>query len=176
MPRRGSVRTTSARTTAPPPISRSSFTCPSEGAYPSGLSAMASAAHTLHLLTADERYLRAANAAMELFAPLAVPRPISFGASLGVMTRLQAPGTQLVVVRGTDAAPIESIARNWDRAGGIVAIVTTEQAGAFAEAGFELFDGRVARDGQSTAYLCRDFVCRLPVVDSAELERQLADA
>ena len=151
---------------------------PSEGAYPSGLSAMASAAHTLHLLTADERYLRAANAAMELFAPLAVPRPISFGAALGVMTRLQEPGTQLVVVRGTDAgaAPIEDVARRWDRAGGVAAIVTTEQAEAFAEAGFELFDGRVARDGQATAYLCRDFVCRLPVVEPAELERQLADA
>ena len=156
---------------------------PSEGAYPSGFSAMASAAHTLYLLTADERYLRAATAAMELFAPLAVPRPISFGASLGVMTRLQAPGTQLVVVRGTDeraadagAAPIEAVARHWDRAGGIAAIVTTEQARAFAAAGFELFDGRLARDGQSTAYLCRDFVCRLPVVESDELERQLADA
>jgi len=158
---------------------------PSEGAYPSGLSAMASAAHTLYLLTSDARYLRAAMASMELFSPLAQGRPVSFGAALGVMTRLQGGSVQLVVVSdaGTDAAgppaslfpSVASVARGFDAAGSLAVVVTSDQARGFAAAGFELFAGRVTAAGESTAYLCRDFTCLLPATTAAELERQLAD-
>jgi uncharacterized protein YyaL (SSP411 family) len=145
---------------------------PSEGAYPSGISAIAAAAHRLYSLTAEPRYRTAATAAMESLAPLAVQRPIAFGGALGVMSALGAESTQLVVVtvgsveNGTDVA---SVARAWERSGAVVAVVTPAQAEAFASAGFELFEGRSTRDDSSTAYLCRDFVCALPVTDAASL-------
>ena len=50
-----------------------------------------------------------------------------------------------------------------------LAIVDETRAAVLAEAGFELFEGRTARDGLPTAYLCRDFVCRLPVTSPAGL-------
>jgi uncharacterized protein YyaL (SSP411 family) len=145
---------------------------PSEGAYPSGISAMAAAATRLHSLTADPRYRAAAVAAMESFAPLAVPRPIAFGGALGVMSALGADATQLVVVTGRgghEGTDVASVARAWERSGAVVAVVTAAQADAFAAAGFELFAGRTTRDDASTAYLCRDFVCALPVTDAASL-------
>ena len=144
---------------------------PSEGAYPSGISAMARAAQRLYALTADPRYLEAATAAMRGFAPLAVQRPIAFGAALGVMSALGADSSQLVVVAGAahDGTNVASVALAWQRSGAVVAIVTAEQALAFAAQGFELFEGRTTRDGESTAYLCRDFVCALPVTDAASL-------
>jgi uncharacterized protein YyaL (SSP411 family) len=144
---------------------------PSEGAYPSGISAMSAAAHTLYSLTADTRYLAAATAAMESIAPLATPRPIAFGAALGVMSALGAASSQLVVVTGHahDGTDVASVARAWQRAGAVVGVVTADQARAFGDAGFELFEGRTSRDGESTAYLCRDFVCALPVTDAASL-------
>jgi len=145
---------------------------PSEGAYPSGLSAMAAAAQRLYSLTADPRYIEAARFAMELFAPLAVQRPIAFGAALGVMSALAAESTQLIVVTGESAhegEDVASVARAWQRSGAVVAVVTTAQAEAFAAAGFELFEGRGSRAGESTAYYCRDFVCALPVTDAASL-------
>jgi len=144
---------------------------PSEGAYPSGISAMARAAQRLYALTADARYLEAATAAMRGFAPLAVQRPIAFGAALGVMSALGADSSQLVVVAGAahDGTNVASVALAWQRSGAVVAIVTAEQALAFAAQGFELFEGRTTRDGESTAYLCRDFVCALPVTDAASL-------
>ncbi len=144
---------------------------PSEGAYPSGISAMAAAAHTLYSLSADTRYLTAATGAMESIAPLATPRPIAFGAALGVMSGLGSASSQLVVVTGhaDDGTDVASVALAWQRSGAIVSIVTPDQAHAFAEAGFELFEGRVTRDGESTAYLCRDFVCALPVTDAVSL-------
>jgi uncharacterized protein YyaL (SSP411 family) len=141
---------------------------PSEGAYPSGLSAMAAAAHRLFLLTADRRYREASRAAMESVAPLAQAQPIAFGAALSVMAALAADATQLVVVG--DGA-LATLARSWQRTGSVTAVVTEEQAREFADAGFELFEGRVG--AVETAYLCSDFVCALPVTSVAALQALL---
>jgi uncharacterized protein YyaL (SSP411 family) len=151
---------------------------PSEGAYPSGLSAAASAAHRLYLLGADEggagaRYLEASRAAMEAVASLAVARPISFGAALEVMSRLSSAVGQLVIV-GDPGSPLAGVARRWMRSGAMVAVVTDAAAASFADAGFELFRARTSLHGLPTAYLCRDFVCGLPLTDPAELEGALA--
>jgi uncharacterized protein len=138
---------------------------PSDGAHPSGLSAMASAQLTLFLLTAHEPYRAAARTAMARVAEPAQQHPVSLGAALTVMARLADPVTHLVVV-GEGA--LAEFARP---RGGIV--VTPDQSRAWAEAGFELFEGKTAR----AAYLCEDFVCRLPVTTVRELESLLpADA
>ncbi|CAN5234350.1 thioredoxin domain-containing protein [soil metagenome] len=134
---------------------------PSDGAQPSGLSAMASAAHTLYLLTAHEPYRAAARAAMARVAEPAQRHPVSLGAALTVMARLADPVRHLVVVGGGELA---DFAR--PRSG---IVVTADQSRAFAEAGFELFEGRTAE----AAYVCEDFVCRLPVTTVSELERLL---
>ncbi|WP_213813681.1 thioredoxin domain-containing protein [Glaciihabitans sp. dw_435] len=150
---------------------------PSEGAYPSGLSAISAAALALHRLSGEGKYLAAATRAMELLAPLAVQRPISFGAALGVMSALDAGARQLVVVTGSGAdasADVTALARRWDRSGSVVSVVNPEQAASLADAGFELYEGRSTRDGLATAYLCEDFVCQLPVTDAESLAALLA--
>ena len=130
---------------------------PTDGAHPSGLSAMAAAEHSLYLLTAHEPYRAAARAALSLVAEPAQRHPVSFGAALGVMARLAEPVRHLVVVGGGELA---AVARE---RGGIV--VTAEQSREWAEVGFELFEGRTAE----AAYVCEDFVCRLPVTTVEEL-------
>lgn len=147
---------------------------PSEGAYPSGLTAMATAAHTLFLLTASRRYERAAREAMRLVAGPAIQVPSAFGAALALMSRLEGDARQLVVVRpadGPDAGgdPNGLVAAARRVAADVVGIVDEPAARELAEAGFELFASREARDGLPTAYLCRDFVCRLPVTTPAGL-------
>ena len=142
-------------------------TDPSEGAYPSGLSAMASAAHTLWLLTSESRYRAAAEQAMASIAPLAEARPMSFGAALGTMVALAADPVQLVVVSAAstpdDEDEVAAFARAWRRAGSVSSVVTVDQAAAFEAAGFDLYAGRTLKDGRTTAYACREFVCDLPV-------------
>lgn len=147
---------------------------PSEGAYPSGLSAMASACAQLALLTGDSRYEIAARRAMEVVAGLAVGHPMAFGAALSVMTGLAAEGQQLVVVSDAESSALASVARGWSRSGAAAVVVTTDQCAAFAAAGFELFEGRVAQRGEPTAYLCHDFVCDLPTTDATALAASLA--
>ena len=145
---------------------------PSEGAYPSGLSATAAAAHTLFLLTGQQRYADAAAAAMRLVAEQASAAPLSFGAALLAMTAMQREPVQLIVVtaEATDAsgAALISAARG-RRDADVTCVVTEVQASALAQAGFELFQGRRSVDGRPTAYLCRNFVCRLPTTDAAQL-------
>lgn len=129
---------------------------PAEGAYPSGLSALASAQHQLFLLTDDASYRAAAVAALEPVAAMAMDRPLSFGAALSAMSRLAGAAQQLVVI-----GEIPEAARR--RANGIVAVATVEQSAAWAAAGFALFEGR----DREAVYECADFVCALPVPAAA---------
>ncbi|MCU1401892.1 MAG: hypothetical protein JWM70_216 [Microbacteriaceae bacterium] len=162
---------------------------PSEGAYPSGSSAAASAARRLYLLGADgpsadqhsadksggaAGYLEASRAAMGAIASLVVTRPVSFGAALEVMSGLLAPAGQLVIVGDDSQSSIVTVARRWVRSGAMVAVVTDAAAVSFADAGFELFRARNSLNGITTAYLCHDFVCRLPLTDPTELDSALA--
>lgn len=159
---------------------------PSEGAYPSGNSAAASAALLLHALTADAHYRAAALRAVAPLASDAVAQPIAFGATLDLLTRLSRPAEQLVLVTPSPADPLDRApapdahadarpddlaarVRTWR--GAVVARATDEQAHLLAAAGFELFADRTTRAGLPTAYLCRDFVCRLPVSDAVALVR-----
>ena len=156
---------------------------PSEGAYPSGLSATADAALLLHRVTGDDRYRQAAQAGLALVADLAPERPLAFGAALRLFDELYAPIEQLVIVSpdhpgvtsppediSTTVSPgqtLHDLARR--HPAGVVASVSEAQARAFTAAGFSLFADRTAPNGQPTAYLCRDFVCRLPITDPAQL-------
>ena len=117
---------------------------------------------------------------MTIVAEQAVARPIGFGAALQVMNALATDPVQLVVVSAaeqasqgrldqTDRKTLVTAARTHPAM--LVTSVTEQQASAFAAAGFELFHSRAVQNGKPTAYLCRNFVCRLPVTDAAELEK-----
>src|SRR5690606_20183276 len=71
---------------------------PSEGAYPSGLSAAADAAHLLFVLTGEARYEDAARAAVAQVATPAQSNPVGYGALLRLAAELAADPVQLVVV------------------------------------------------------------------------------
>ncbi|ASD22908.1 thioredoxin domain-containing protein [Cryobacterium sp. LW097] len=151
-------------------------TDPSEGAYPSGLTAIASAAWRLHLLTGAGRYRDAATAGMVRLVGSGDINPLAFGAALRLVNGLTTPVEQLVVVTpdGASERPVTATAGSAlldaaRRRTGVVAVVTERQGAAFAAAGFELFADRTTRDGLPTAYLCHDFVCRLPSTDAAAL-------
>ncbi|MET0725615.1 MAG: thioredoxin domain-containing protein, partial [Leifsonia sp.] len=145
---------------------------PSEGATPSGITATADAANVLHLLTADSRYRDAARRALSVVAAGALANPLAAGGALGALRRLAAPVVQLVTVlpagaAGASASDLVEATRRHPAS--VRAIVTDAQAAAFAAAGFDLFAGRASVAGEAAAYLCSDFVCRLPAVRAADL-------
>jgi uncharacterized protein YyaL (SSP411 family) len=141
---------------------------PSEGAYPSGLSQVASAALTLYELTGRREYRDVARHAVEPVRELALARSISMGGTLSVLADLRVPGRELVVVTDDRTDALASLAA---RAEGLslIAVVSGAQAEEWAAEGFELFANRSLRGGHAAAYLCEDLVCRLPVADPIEL-------
>ncbi|OII41183.1 thioredoxin domain-containing protein [Plantibacter sp. MMLR14_011] len=153
---------------------------PSEGAYPSGISSLGRASLLLFQLTADGRFRDAAEGAVRFAAAAALSAPTAFGASLALAASLTGPASQLIVVGPDRVDPDEDEDRaTADRAmrdavrtrrDDVVAVVSERQAAAWATSGFDVFAERTSRDGRLTAYQCRDFVCRLPVTDVAQLD------
>ncbi|MGT2426197.1 thioredoxin domain-containing protein [Amnibacterium kyonggiense] len=140
----------------------------SEGAAPSGPTAIASAAWTLHLLTAEPAYRDAAVTTVASLVAAALERPIGHGSALALGLAMAEPVRQVVVV--TTGGPDDALAAA-ARAlpASVTAVLDEAAAAAFADAGFELFAGRRTIGARSAAYVCRDFVCRLPVTDVAQL-------
>lgn len=138
----------------------------SDGAAPSGPSALAAAALVLWQTGAGDRYRAAAASLVQAAAPSALAAPLAHGALLEVALGLASAPHQLVVV-GDPESPIAERARRI-RAD-VVAIVSAEQADALAGAGLSLFAGKTPLEGRTAAYDCRDFTCRLPATDPDEL-------
>ncbi|WP_285027367.1 DUF255 domain-containing protein [Plantibacter sp. ME-Dv--P-122b] len=155
---------------------------PSEGAYPSGISSLGRASLLLYQLTGDGRFRDAAEGAVRFAAAAASSAPTAFGTTLGLAASLTGPASQLIVVgpdradsgadEDVDRATADQAMRDAvrTRRDDVVAVVSERQATAWATSGFDVFAGRTSRDGRLTAYHCRDFVCRLPVTDVAQLD------
>ncbi|WP_127475911.1 thioredoxin domain-containing protein [Microbacterium sulfonylureivorans] len=139
----------------------------SDGDEPSGHAALAEAATALWMLGGGDELRAVAESIVSRSAAAALAQPLAHGALLRVAATLTTAPRQLVVLASDPAAPLATAARGV-RAD-LVAVVTPSQADAFTAAGFSLFAGKVAVGGIPTAYDCRDFACRLPVTDPADL-------
>ena len=149
-----------------------------DGATPSGIALAARASYALFLLAGDRVYLDAAVAVVALVRSAASEHPSGHGYTLALAHDLRSGPTQLVMVRadgdadsdGTESGLLDLVRRVDAQ---VVAVVSDSQARAFSAAGFELFEGRTASRHRDTAYLCRNFVCSLPVHGAEELRAEL---
>ncbi len=136
-----------------------------DGDLPSDAAAVAGAALTAWWLGSGDRYREAAVATVSALAVRSLEQPFAHGTLLRVAAGLAVPPRQLVVVTEARDSALAVVARGADAE--VVAVVAPEQARAFADAGFELFEGKDA--SAERAYDCRAFVCRLPVSDPADV-------
>ncbi|WP_254359571.1 DUF255 domain-containing protein [Microbacterium hominis] len=141
----------------------------SDADEPSGEASLAEAARGLWMLGAGDRYRVVSTRIVGRRAAAALRAPMSHGTLLRVAAGWVRTPRQLVVVRTDDAAPssLEQSARL--AATDVTVVVTDAQAAAWTAQGFELCAAKSTQEGLTTAYDCRDFVCRLPVTDPAAL-------
>ncbi len=145
---------------------------PTDNATPSGLSVGVQALTRLADYTGEERWRRRAERAADSAAELVRRAPRFAGWLLAeAVTRLRQPAVQVAVVGEADdpaTRRLALIAHREAPAGSIVVIGRPD------EADVSLLADRTMLDGLPTAYVCRDFVCRLPVTDPDALRAQLS--
>ena len=139
-----------------------------DGDLPSGASALSSAALAAWRLGAGESYRAAAEEIVGAHVERAIAQPFAHGTLLLVAAGLIDPPRQLVVVTSVSDGQLGRAARQVDA--DVVAVVTPDQAQAFADAGFELFEGKSSP--AELAYDCRAFVCKLPTPDPQSIVRE----
>jgi uncharacterized protein YyaL (SSP411 family) len=135
---------------------------PSDNAHPSGTSALIGALASFGALTGEHRYREAAESTLRGVAALIEQAPRFAGWSMAAAEAMLAGPLEVAVV-GADTMERRQLHRAALALPGAV-VVAGEAGTALA-----LFDGRADVDGKPAAYVCRGFVCLLPVTDAAKL-------
>mgnify|MGYP000041237424 FL=1 len=146
-----------------------------DNAVPSGNSAAADVLLRLALLTGEERYERAALGALRLVREGMARAPAAFGHALQALDLWVGPAHEVAIV-GDPAAPdtralVEEVTVRRFLPNAVVALAAPDDEAARRR--IPLLEGRAPVDGRATAYVCRRFVCELPVTEPAALAAQL---
>ena len=147
----------------------------SDNATPSGTATMVTALRTVGVLTGEARYGERADAAARTTWAAVASAPRFTGWSLAdvlVMdeARRGLKLADVTIVVDEDDRMNQLVRAAWRMAPAGSAIV----AGPAGTTGFgHLFEGRVQRDGQATAYVCRGQVCFEPVTSYTEFKTPL---
>jgi hypothetical protein len=142
-----------------------------DNAVPSGNAAAAEALLRLHASTGQTAYRTAAERALRTVVPFVARYPMGFARWLSATDLGLAPIVEVAIVGAGEAEETDALvreARRGYRPNQVVAL--TDDPGASS---IPLLEGRLAQGGRSTAYVCRGFVCRLPVTDPGALRGQL---
>jgi hypothetical protein len=146
---------------------------PTDNATPSGLSTTVHALRAMAELTGEERYAARADRAAASAAELVRQAPRFAGWLLAdAISQTPTPKPVQVAVVGRDdqaRAELAFVAHQLSPAGSVVV------AGEPDQPGIALLADRPLIDDQATAYVCRQFVCRLPVTSAEGVASQLAD-
>ena len=145
---------------------------PADNATPSGAFAMAAALLSYAALTGSRRHREAAVAALAPLPALAGRYPQAAGSGLAVAEALLAGPAEIAVV-GPPGDPrtagLHAAALRAAPPGAVIAL-----GDGTGEAAIPLLAGRELVGGGPAAYVCRNFTCRLPVTDPADLQSALS--
>jgi uncharacterized protein YyaL (SSP411 family) len=140
---------------------------PSDNAWPSGQSMLAGVLLHLHGLTAEDRYRSTAERLLARVSGLGAKAPRFAGQTLAVLEAL-ADGPREVAVVGADGdrgrRELVRAAFRLSHPGVVIA-----QGPPTTRPSVPLLVYRRLVDGRAAAYVCRDFVCELPVTDPTDV-------
>jgi uncharacterized protein len=146
---------------------------PQDNATPAGGSMASLVLLRLAALTGQSRYRAAAERALATVTPYVVRYPSGFANWLSAAQLVVTGIVELAIVGDPDDPATQALlgeARSAARQDLVVAVSADPPASAIP-----LLEGRTAIDGRPTAYVCRQFACRLPVTDPDALRGQLRE-
>jgi hypothetical protein len=142
---------------------------PADNATPSGTFAVAAALLSYAALTGSARHRSAAAAALGPLPAIGERYPRAAGAGLCVAEALLDGPAEIAVVgppQDPRTAALHTAALSASAPGAVIALGAGDGLG---EGAVPLLAGRVLVQGAPAAYVCRDFTCRAPVTDPADL-------
>ena len=145
-----------------------------DNAVPSGTSVTIEWLLKLAIVTGEERYEAVALQALRPMADVMQKYPSGFGRYLSALDFHLGPVAEVALVwpAGAESA-VAPLAGTVFRRYQPNRVVVGAAAGAAGAAGLPLLADRGAVDGKATAYVCRRYVCQLPVTEPEALARQL---
>ncbi|MFL5580861.1 MAG: hypothetical protein ACJ8AO_10835 [Gemmatimonadaceae bacterium] len=144
---------------------------PTDNATPSGTSLAADLLLRLADLTGDADMRQRATRILETLAEPMSRYGVAFGHLLGVADMAVHGATEVAIAGETASEDFRALATLVGRHY-VPSLVLAGGADA-TEAAVPLMEGRTARDGRATAYVCRGYVCDEPALDPDTLRRQL---
>jgi uncharacterized protein YyaL (SSP411 family) len=143
-----------------------------DNAVPCGTSVAIDWLLRLAVFFGEERYETIAGKALRPMADLMTRYPSGFGRYLSALDFHLGPVAEVALVwpEGADARSLIATTFQGFRPNRLVVAAT---AGSAAAAGLPLLAERPAVDGKPTVYVCRRYVCQLPVTEPAALATQL---
>lgn len=139
-----------------------------DGATPSGNAVAASVLARLSFHFAREDFRQAAAAAVRAYGRQIARYPRAFAKSLIVVDLLTNGPAEIALVGAADAAGTQALRAAANRIY-IPNRVLAHQVIPDAPAAHPLLQGKTLVDGQPALYVCRNFSCRRPITDPAEL-------
>ena len=134
-----------------------------DNATPSGLSTIAAALVTYSALTGDPKYREVAEKALATVAMIAATHGRFTGYACSVGEALLSGPYEIAIATEDRHDPLVTAAW-WHAPPGAVVVAGPPDA-----PGVPLLEHRIQRDGQPTAYICRNFVCDSPVTALEDL-------
>ncbi len=144
-----------------------------DNAVPSGGAMTTVVLLKLAAFTGEGRYTDVANVAISNVVQVAGRYPTGFAQWLNAIAFSLGAPVEIAIrgdIKAMDSKALLQVVRQVYRPFAVVA------AGAAEETNVPLLEDRPQRDGRATAYVCRQFACRAPVTDPADLGSELASA
>ena len=147
----------------------------SDNAMPSGSSAATEALLRLAVITGDADHKRRAVTALRSVRDMMTRFPTGAGNWLCTLEFYLSNVKEIAIIGDRDDPDTQALLSEVHRRflPNRVLIGRKESGGVMA--GLPLLEGREMVDGMPTAYVCRNYVCQLPVTDAGALARQLVD-
>jgi uncharacterized protein len=147
---------------------------PADGPTPSGTFAVAGALLSYSALTGSARHRTAATEALGPLPAVASRYPRAGGSGLAVAEALLSGPAEIAVVGPADDGRTAALHRTAFLAAPPGAVIALGKGGGNGAGAIPLLTGREPVGGAPAAYVCRDFACRMPVTEPAELRAELA--
>jgi len=147
-----------------------------DGAEPSGNSVQALNLLRLHELTTDDRYRRRAERALQAFGDRLEQAPAALSEMLLASDFHFGTPKEVVIVTPAsraDAEPLLGKLRSTFLPNRVLAVVAEGRDLAAQSELVPILEGKVARGGRATAYVCERRICDLPTSDPEVFEKQI---